>query len=150
MASTIVTRSTVRQSMVWLDVYYDLHRLFTASRFDLWLCIKECCILGVTSFLDIRLNVVTEKSLNGGPHLDVHKMFEKLGLTQEIGITLDRIRDLPKGQYDIRKRGGWGDTLFLSISSRLACSTLSSAFRFCFFCVRSAAFFIRANFEGDA
>jgi hypothetical protein len=77
-------------------------------------------------------------------------MFEKFGLTQEIGVTLDRIRDLSKGRYVIRKRGCWGDTLFLSISSRLACSTLSSAFRFCFFCVRSAAFFIRANFEGDA
>ena len=40
----------------------------------------------------IRLNNVTaKKGFNDRPHLDVHKVFEKLGLAQEIGITLDRI-----------------------------------------------------------
>jgi len=113
MASTIITKNTVRQSIVWLDVYYDLHSLFTTPRFNLRLCIKECCILGVTSFLDIRLSVMTGKSSNSGPHLDVHKMFEKLGLTQEIGVTLDRIRDLSKGWCAIPKMGGWGRYLIL-------------------------------------
>ena len=90
-----------------------------------------------------------EKSFDDRTHLDVHKVFEKLGLTQEIGVTLDRVRDLSKVGMPYEGGRHGGDTLFLSISSRLACSTLSSAFRFCFFCVRSAAFFIRANFEGD-
>lgn len=35
-------------------------------------------------------------------------MFEKLGLTQEIGVTLDRIGDLSKGRYAIPKRRGTG------------------------------------------
>ena len=96
------------------------------------------------------INVTTEKGTNGGPHLDIHKVFEKLGLTQEVGIPLDRVGDLSKDQCTARKRRGEGGALFLPISSRLACSTLSSAFRFCFFCVRSAALFIRASFEGDA
>lgn len=110
MASAIVTKSTVRQSIVWLDVYYDLHSFFTTPRFGFRLCIKERCILGVTSFLSIRLNnVMTEKRFNGGPHLDVHKMFEKLSLTQEIGVTFDCIRDLSKGRCAIRKGGGWGE-----------------------------------------
>jgi hypothetical protein len=113
-ASTIVTKSTVRQSIVWLDVYYDLHSLFTTPCLDLRLCIEECCILWVTSFLDIRLNdVTTEKTFSDEPHLDVHKMFEKLGLTQEIGVTLDRIRNLSKGRYATRKRGGWETYLVL-------------------------------------
>ena len=51
MASTVVTKSTVRQGIVGSDINYDLHSLFTASCFGLGLCVKECCILWVTSFL---------------------------------------------------------------------------------------------------
>jgi hypothetical protein len=57
--------------------------------------------------------VTTEKTFSDEPHLDVHKMFEKLGLTQEIGVTLDRIRNLSKGRYATRKRGGWETYLVL-------------------------------------
>jgi len=35
--------------------------------------------------------MTTEKGFNDRPHLDVHKVFEKLGLAQEIGVALDRI-----------------------------------------------------------
>jgi len=63
MAGIVVTRSTVRQGIVGSDVYYDLHSLFTTPRLGLRLCIKECCILWVTGFLDIRLNDVTAEGV---------------------------------------------------------------------------------------
>ena len=57
-ASIVVTENAVRRGIVGLDVNYDLHSLFPTSRLGLRLCIKKCCILWVTSFLDIRLSDV--------------------------------------------------------------------------------------------
>ena len=110
MASTIITKNTIRQGIIGSDSCYDLHGLFTTPGFGLRLCIKKCCILRVTGFLDIRLNnVTTEKSFSGRLYLDVHEMFEKLGLTQEIRVTLDRIRDLSESQYVMRRGNCTGE-----------------------------------------